>query len=128
MRLAADGSAELTGTERFSGVFGAAAKELFLRLDETQRRQAVEMLHAGSLTGFAIGEVDARGPGPAGPAAHRPLARPGPGGWPGLGGAGLQLEWLGPPAQLARQFATVSSRTSPLLVDELGSASGRGDR
>jgi len=31
--------------------------------------------------------------------------------------AGLQLEWLGPPAQLARQFATVSSRSSPLLVE-----------
>ncbi len=116
VRLAADGSAELGGTERFSGVFGAAAKELFLRLDETQRRQAVEMLHAGSLAGFAIGEVALEGLDQP----DRPLTVRWRGRAPAAArpdDAGLQLEWLGPPAQLARQFATVSSRTSPLLVE-----------
>jgi hypothetical protein len=33
-------------------------------------------------------------------------------------GDGLRLEWLGPPALLARQYASVSSRAAPLLIDE----------
>lgn len=118
VRLAADGSAELSGTERFSGVIGAAAKELFLRADGTQQRQAIEMLYAGSLTGLSIGEVVLEGlDQPDGPLTIRWRGRA-----PAVGrvsGAGLQLEWLGPPSQLARQYATVSSRTAPLLVDEL---------
>jgi cellulose synthase operon protein C len=118
VRLAADGSAELTGTEKFSGVIGAAAKELFLRADETQQRQAIEMIYAGSLTGLSIGEVTLGGLDEP----DQPLTIRWRGRAPALAqmsGAGLQLEWLGPPSQLARQFATVSSRSSPLLVDEL---------
>ncbi len=118
VRLAADGSAELTGTERFSGVIGAAAKELFSRADPTQQRQAVELLYAGSVNGLSIAEVALDGLDEPG----RPLAIRWRGRAPSLArasGEGLQLEWLGPPAQLARRFATVSSRTSPLLIDEL---------
>jgi hypothetical protein len=125
VRLAADGSADLSGTERFSGVIGAAAKELFLRADETQRRQAIEMLYAGSLTGLSIGEVTLGGLDEP----DQPLSIHWRGRAPALArvsGAGLQLEWLGPPSQLARQFATVSSRTSPLLVDELLGQKTRG--
>ncbi len=117
IRLAADGSAELTGVERFAGVVGAAAKELFERIDGAQRLQAIEMLHAGSLTGLSIGAVELEGMD----SPDQPLAVRWRGRAPAVArgtGAGLRLEWLGPPALLARQFATVSSRTSPLLVDE----------
>jgi predicted Zn-dependent protease len=118
VRLAADGSAELAGTEWFTGVLGAAAKELFLRLDGEQRRQSIEMFYAGSLNGLSIQEVALDG-------LDQPdqrLAIRWRGRAPGLarlGGAGLELEWRGPPAQLARRYATPATRTSPLLIGEL---------
>ena len=115
--LAADGSAGIAGTERFSGVSGAALKELFLRLDGARRRQAIEMLYAGSLAGFSIAEVTLEGQD----RTDEPLTVRWRGRVPALarvGGAGLRLEWRGPPVQLGKRFATISSRTAPLLLDE----------
>jgi hypothetical protein len=76
------------------------------------------MLYAGSLTGFSIGEVALGGL----EEPDQPLTIRWHGRAPALARvseAGLQLEWLGPPSQLARQFASISSRSSPLLIDEL---------
>lgn len=117
VRLAPDGSAGLEGIEIFSGAVGGAVKELLATLDETQRRQGIEMLYAGSLTGLSIGEVALEGlEEPEQPLTVR---------WRGrapavarVDGDGLRLEWLGPPALLARQYASVSSRAAPLLIDE----------
>jgi hypothetical protein len=103
--------------ERFSGVTGAAAKELFERLDGAQRLQAIEILHADALTGLSIAEVTLDGLD----RPDQPLAIRWRGRAPGVArasGDGLRLDWLGPPAQLARQFAGVPSRASPLLIGE----------
>ncbi len=118
VRLAADGSAELSGVERFSGVVGAGVKDLFRRADDTLQRQAIEALLGGGLNGFAVAEVRLEGM----EQPEQPLTIRWRGRAPAVAretGAGLRLEWLGPPTRLARQFASLSSRTAPLLVPGL---------
>jgi hypothetical protein len=113
--LAADGSAEATGTDRYLGAAGAELKSGLERLDVSQRRQAVEGLLGRVLGGISVSEVEFAGEDdPAAPLEIRWRARV-----PDLaratdGGAVLDSALF--PARLGARYVQVAARRTPLLV------------
>jgi hypothetical protein len=113
--LAADGGAELTGTDRYAGGAGAALKAVLERLDGAERRQAIESSLARYFRGIAVSELAFSGEDdPDAPLeirwrARAPLlARPADG--------GLVVEAPLFPAQLGGRYVETAARTTPLLV------------
>ena len=98
--LAADGSAEVAGVDRYHGALGASAKAAFERLDERSRRQAVEQLLTRSIRGFEVAEVAVEG-------EEDP-------------GAPLTLRWRGRAPALAREAADALLVELPLAQARLG--------
>jgi hypothetical protein len=114
--LAADGSAEVRGVDRYHGALGAGGKAAFERLDETSRRQAVEQLLARSFRGLTLTELAVEGEqDPEAPLAIRwrgtvpALARD-------VDGAVL-VEAPILQARLGARHLHVASRTTPLLLE-----------
>jgi hypothetical protein len=113
--LAADGSAELEGTDTYTGAMAGAAKAALEPLDATRRRQAMEALVARSLRGVTVTEVAFEGEDDL----EAPLVLRWRGRAPRLvreveGGAVLEAAVF--PARLAARFAQVAVRRTPLLV------------
>jgi hypothetical protein len=117
--LEADGSAEISGEDRYHGAAGAAAKAAVERLDASERRQAIEAMLARSFRGAALSEAVMAGEDdPEGPLVVRwrgrvaRLARPAEAG----GRAGLVLDAPILPSRLGARFVQMATRTAPLLV------------
>ncbi len=98
--LAADGSAEVRGVDRYLGALGAGAKAAFERYDETARRQAVEQLLARSFRGLRLAELSIEG--------ERDAAAP------------LVIRWRGAVAGLAHDAGEAVVLEAPLLPARLG--------
>jgi tetratricopeptide repeat protein len=98
--LAADGSAEVRGVDRYQGALGAAAKAAFERLDETARRQAVEQLLARAFRGLQLLELAVEG--------ERDPEAP------------LAIRWRGTVASLAREAGGALVVEAPLMQARLG--------
>jgi hypothetical protein len=117
--LDADGSAEVSGDDRYYGAAGAAAKAAVERLDAGERRQAIEAMLARSFRGVALSEAVMLGEDdPEGPLVVRwrgrvtGLARPAA----AEGGPGLVLDAPVLPSRLGARYVQVAARTAPLLV------------
>jgi cellulose synthase operon protein C len=115
IRLAQDGSAEVSGVDRYPGAAGAELKEGFERLDASDRRQAVEGRLGRVFRGVAITDVAIDGEDdPAAPFVIRWRARV-----PDLARAangGLTIEASLFPARLASRFVQLASRRTPLVL------------
>ncbi|MFY3746519.1 DUF3857 domain-containing protein [Anaeromyxobacter sp. Red801] len=113
--LAADGSAEASGTDRYLGYGGAELKAALERLDASQRRQAVEGMLGRVLRGVTVTEVAFAGEDdPAAPLEIRWKARV-----PELARAvegGLVLDQPLFPARLGARLVRVAARQTPLLL------------
>ncbi len=112
--LAADGTGELTGTDRYRGVLGAMLKAQLEPLDQSQRRQALEGMLSKSFQGIALAELTFEGEDdPAAPLLIRwkgraRIARP--------DGAGLLIDASPLPARLGSRYVRLASRATPLLL------------
>ncbi|HEY6101552.1 MAG TPA: hypothetical protein VIW03_19090, partial [Anaeromyxobacter sp.] len=117
--LAADGSAEIEGEDRYHGAAGAAAKSAVERLDASERRQLIESMLARSFRGVELTEAAMLGEDdPEGPLVVRwrgrvpRLARAlGPG-----GAGGLVIDAPVLPSRLGARFVQMAVRTAPLLL------------
>ena len=117
VRLAADGSATVSGTDRYRGALGAAVKAAFERMNGPARRQAVEQFLARTLRGLTVRELTLEGEEDAEAAftlrwsgAAPALARAADG--------GLELDALQPQLRLGARFVQLAARRTPLLVGE----------
>jgi len=117
VRLAADGSATVSGTDRYRGALGAAVKAAFERMNGPARRQAVEQFLARTLRGLTVRELTLEGEEDAEAAftlrwsgAAPALARAAEG--------GLELDALQPQLRLGARFVQLAARRTPLLVGE----------
>ena len=122
--LAADGGAEVTGTDRYLGFAGAVLKAQLEPLDATARRQAVEGLLSSQFRGIEVaavsfvGEDDPEAPLELRWRAHAAqLARAVEG--------GLVLESALFPARLGARYVQVAARTTSLLVQSAERTEGR---
>jgi cellulose synthase operon protein C len=112
--LAADGTGELAGTDRYRGVLGAMLKAQLEPLDQNQRRQALEGMLSKSFQGIVLAELAFEGEDdPAVPLTIRwkgraRIARP--------DGAGLLIEASPLPARLGARYVRLASRTTALLL------------
>lgn len=114
--LAADGSAEASGTDRYTGAAAGELKGGLERLDATQRRQMVEGLLGRVLRGLTVTSVEFAGEDdPAAPLEIRwraqvpAVSRPAAG-----GGAVIDAPLF--PARLAARLVQVGRRRTPLLL------------
>jgi hypothetical protein len=115
MALAADGSGELTGVERYPGPLGARVKAQLEGMDASQRRQAIEGMLSRSFQGIAVDQVAFEGEDdPDAPLVIRwhgrspQLARRADG--------GLVVESTPLPANVAGRYVRLAARTTPLLL------------
>ncbi len=115
MALAADGSGELTGAERYPGPLGARVKAQLEGMDASQRRQAIESVLSRSFQGIAVDQVSFEGEDdPDAPLVIRwhgrspQLARRADG--------GLVVESTPLPANVAGRYVRLAARTTPLLL------------
>ena len=113
--LAPDGTAELSGSDRYTGALAAAIKGQLEPLDASQRRQAVEGMLSRMFQGMSLTEVAFEGEdSPDAALAIRwrgqsqRLARPVEG--------GLVIEPGPVPAQLAPRYLHLAARATPLLL------------
>jgi hypothetical protein len=113
--LAADGSAEATGTDRYLGAAGAELKSVLEQIDASQRRQVVEGLLGRVLRGLTVSEVEFAGEDdPEKPLEIRWRARV-----PDLArsaGNGAVLDAALFPARLGARYVQLAARRTPLLV------------
>jgi hypothetical protein len=122
--LAADGSAEVQGLDRYHGALGAGAKAAFERLDATARRQAVEQLLARSFRGLTLTELVVEGE----QAPEAPLAIRWRGTVPALArdaGGAVLVEAPLLQARLGPRYLQLAARTTPLLIDGSERSEGR---
>ncbi len=114
--LAADGSAEVRGVDRYHGALGAGAKAGIERLDETSRRQAVEQLLSRAFRGLILAELSVEGEGDP----EAPLAIRWRGAVAGLArdaGGAVVVEAPLLQARLGARHVQLAARTTPLLVE-----------
>jgi hypothetical protein len=115
--LAADGSATVTGSDRYRGALGAVIKSAFERMNGPSRRQAVEQFLARTFRGLSIGELAVEGE----EEAEAPFTIRWTGTVPALARAsdgGLELDALLPQLRLGARFVQLATRRTPLLVAE----------
>jgi hypothetical protein len=116
LELSADGSAVGTGRDEHRGFDAASLKDTLERLDQEQRKQAVESMLGRALRSVALDQLTTEGEGVSGgsvtlvSALHGGLAR--------KDGAALQLPASIFPARLRRRWAQKAERTLPLLIDQ----------
>jgi hypothetical protein len=113
--LGPDGDAVLSGTDRYLGHGGAAAKAAVERLDADARRRMVEGALARSFRGVAVENFSIEGEDDRDvPLALRWRARA-----PALArdvAGGARLEWPLLPFRLSARYVQVAARRTPLLV------------
>jgi hypothetical protein len=116
LELSADGSAVGTGRDEHRGFDAASLKDTLERLDQEQRKQAVESMLGRALRSVALDRLETEGEGASGgsvtlvAALHGGLAR--------KDGAALQLPSSIFPSRLQRRWAQKAERTLPLLIDQ----------
>jgi cellulose synthase operon protein C len=116
LELSTDGSAEGTGRDEHRGFDAASLKDTLERLDQEERKQAVESMLGRALRGVALDRLTTEGEGASGGnatlvyALHGGLAR--------KDGAALHLPASIFPARLRRRWAQKAERKLPLLIDQ----------
>ncbi len=124
IELSPDGSAAVSGSDRYSGALGARAQGQLEPLDASQRRQAVEGMLSRMLPGHHAVRPRLRRRGGSGRSAGHPLARPVPAVARATEG-GLVIEPGPLPAQLGARYVRLASRTTPLLVQSADASGAR---
>jgi thioredoxin-like negative regulator of GroEL len=113
--LAADGGAELAGTDRYEGTLGAVLKGQLEPLDESERRQALEGLLGRAFPGMTVTALSFEGEDDfEAPLVIRWKGRSASLARPVAGGLVLDTGLL--PAELGPRYVRLATRTTPLLV------------
>ncbi|BDG03798.1 DUF3857 domain-containing protein [Anaeromyxobacter oryzae] len=122
--LAEDGSATVTGADRYTGAAGGALKGALERLDATERRQAVEGILGRMFRGISVTRVEVTGEDdPEAPGEIRFEGRAPDVSRAADGGRVLESSIF--PARLGARYVQVARRRTPLLLPEPDRATQR---